>query len=291
MAVHLLRNPVSGRGSRSKAADQHRLDPLVAGREVIDLTGTSAEASSQALSSALSNGEIEQLVIAGGDGLVHLAIQQLAQTDIPVVIVPTGTGNDFAAGVDHLITSNGTDGLSEVDLLLVSTVDGTQCWVASIAIAGFPAAINKRANTLSLPLGPALYTVAAIAELPGYTRTVIDYELTGGLEPVRRATDTGMLAIGNTRFFGGGMLACPDARANDGLLHLTSIEGVGRIGILRHIQHQKGGTADWDEVERATGTSVTLHTPDVELWGDGEYLGLTPATIEVIPAALVVKSQ
>lgn len=288
MTVHLLANPKSGRALRSSAIGQETLSRILADQHVIELTRDSAVASSTALANAVGAGAVERLIVAGGDGLVHLAIQQLAQTGIPMSIVPVGTGNDFAMGVQRASGPMSPAGTIEVDLLRVTTADGAQRWVASIVIAGFPAAVNKRANAIALPLGPALYTVAAVAELPSYRRQEIAYELTGSDETISRMTDTGMVAIGNSCFFGGGMLACPDAIPDDGLLHFTSIEGVGRIGILQHIQRQKGGTANWDEVQRHSGTEITLTTPDVELWGDGEYLGQTPATIEVVPKALML---
>jgi len=97
-----------------------------------------------------------------------------------------------------------------------------------------------------------------------------------------------MLAIGNTRFFGGGMLACPEAYADDGLVHFTSIEGVGRLGVLRHIQKQRGGTADRDEVQRHEGTRVQITSAGIELWADGERIGVSPSTIDVVPGALTL---
>lgn len=259
--------------------------------EPIDLTKGSPTASSDALAEAIEAGEVERLIVAGGDGLVHLAIQHLAGTSIPMRVVPAGTGNDFAMGLQRAGGPASPDGTIPVDLLRVTTADNGQRWVASILIAGFPASVNRRANAITLPLGPAVYTAAAIVELPRYSRIEVDYELSSARETIKRTTDAGLLAIGNTCFFGGGMLACPDATPDDGLLHFTSIEGVGRAGILQHIQRQKGGTSDWDEVQRHVGTRVELRSPGVELWGDGERIGLTPATVELMPRALVIATN
>ena len=139
---------------------------------------------------------------------------------------------------------------------------GDRCWAATVVIAGFPADINARANAMTLPLGSALYTVAALLELPGFSRRRVALEVDG----VEMTSDTAMLAIGNTRYFGGGMLVCPDARATDGRLHVTSIEGVGRLRILRHLAQKSGGSADRPEVVRLTATSITVGTPDIDLW-------------------------
>jgi len=257
------------------------------GVEVVDITGATAERSSEALGAALDGDEVERLVVAGGDGLVHLAIQHLGGSGIPLGIVPSGTGNDFANALgldDSAPPATALSDASPVDLIELEGDDGYRRLVATIVIAGFPARINARANRSRLPLGSAIYAVAAAAELPRFSRELIELTIDG--ESV--TTDSAMLAIGNTRFFGGGMLACPDALPDDGSLHLTSIEGVGRIGILRHLSGRAGGTADRAEVLRRTAESIRIRTVGIELWGDGEPLTSAPAAIRILPGALMV---
>ena len=167
MALHLLQNPQSGRRSAGGDFSRQRLAATIDGHEVVDLTGHSAEASADALKTAVADGEVERLVVAGGDGLVHLAIQHVAQSGIAMTIVPSGTGNDFAMGLQHAANPVPADGIQAVDLLRVTTADNSSHrWVASIVIAGFPAAINARANALSLPIGPSLYTVCLLYTSP-----------------------------------------------------------------------------------------------------------------------------
>jgi len=264
-------------------------DELAArGHDLVDLTGMSAEQSSENLKRAVGEGTIDRIVLAGGDGLVHLAIQHLATTTIAVTLAPLGTGNDFANALGITAKSEvAIDTNSDaIDLIEVVDEDAHVRWVASIAIAGFPAAINKRANGLSLPLGAQVYTAAAALELPRFRRQQLSLRIDG--EAIE--TDTAMLAIGNTKLFGGGMLACPDAVADDGLLHLTSIEGVGRLGILRHLIGRAGGTADRPEVVRRTATRIDVETPYIDIWGDGEPVSSSPVSFCVRPGALRVTS-
>jgi diacylglycerol kinase (ATP) len=286
--VHVLRNPAGG-GTRSRRRAGELIDGLSAlGHEVIDLTGTTAGESSTNLQHAIGAGTIDRIVLAGGDGLVHLAIQHLATTSVAVTLAPLGTGNDFANALgitakDDVIINTAS---LPVDLIEVTCDDVHLKWVASIAIAGFPAAINERANNLSLPLGAHVYTVAAALELPRFRRQQLSLQIDG--ETIE--TDTAMLAIGNTKLFGGGMLACPDALPDDGLLHLTSIQGVGRIGILRHLIGRAGGTADRPEVLRRTATRIDLDTPYIDIWADGEPVSSSPMSFHVRPGALNVAS-
>lgn len=286
MRVHVLRNPAGG----TAASRRHSARTIGAlrgrGHEVIELTGSTAHESSAAVGDALSAGDVERLLVAGGDGLVHLAIQHLAKSSVPLVLAPTGTGNDFATALGITKDANIEDSLSApptlVDLLRVTTNDSAHTYVASIAIAGFPAAINARANTMSLPIGRQIYTVAAALELPRFARLQMNIGVDGEL----LSLDTAMLAIGNTSLFGGGMLACPDATATDGKLHLTSIEGVGRLGVLRHLQGRAGGTADRPEVTRRVATQVDIETPGIAIWGDGEPIATSPATLQIVPHAI-----
>ncbi len=288
MVVHLLRNPASGAGRRGAEASTPILDALRTEADVIDLTGSSADASAEALRRAVGDG-LERLVVAGGDGLVNMAIQSLAGRDVVLALAPTGTGNDFAAalGVDEPTVDLLLGPAGPSDLLRVDRPDSGQSqWVASIAIAGFPADINRRANSMTLPIGSAIYTMAAALELPRFRRRRLDVTV----DDERLELDSAMLAVGNTRFFGGGMLACPDARHDDGFCHLTSIEGVGRAGILRHLTQRSGGSASRPEVTRRQGSRVTISSVDerTEVWGDGEYVGDTPLRITAVPGVLQV---
>ncbi len=286
MRVHVLRNPAGGSASSRKHAARSIGALRGGGHEVIELTGSTADDSSTALAEALAAGEVELLLVAGGDGLVHLAIQHLADAPVPLVLAPTGTGNDFATALGITSDSDIERALAgpttAVDLLRITTNHSNPTFVASIAIAGFPADINARANTMSLPIGRQIYTVAAALELPKFTRRRINIRVDGAA----LVLDTAMLAIGNTSLFGGGMLACPDATATDGKLHLTSIEGVGRLGILRHLQGRAGGTADRPEVTRLVGSRIDIETPGIDIWGDGEPIVTSPATLQIVPHAI-----
>jgi len=286
--VHVLRNPKSGRGRTSSRAEEVLTQLRNEEHEVIDLTGATADASSEALRGSIANKEVEHLVVVGGDGLVHLAVQHVSGTDVVVSLAPSGTGNDFAAalGITERTPLDLTARATPVDLIEVSNAAGERVFVASIAIAGFPASINKRANNISIPLGSQVYAVAAALELPRFRREELEIRVDGSAI----TTDTAMLAIGNTKLFGGGMLACPDAEPTDSLLHLTSIQRVGRLGILRHLMGRRGGTADRPEVLRRTATQITIETPSIELWGDGEPLLSSPATLTIKPGALRLTS-
>lgn len=284
--VHVLRRPTGGSSTSSTDTSDLRDTFRRLGVDMVDLTGRSAENSQTALREALNADEVEHVVVVGGDGLVHLAVQELAQTGVPLSILPAGSGNDFAAALG-IVEQDPARVLREpslVDLLRVSREGDLVRWIASVAIAGFPAQINERANRMRFPIGGMIYTLATIAELPRFTRRKFDIEVDDEV----LSTDSAMLAIGNTCFMGGGMLVCPDARPDDGRAHLTTIEGVGRLGLLRHLVSQRGGTANRPEVLRRSASTIRLQAPAIDLWGDGEFVGALPLQVDLIPDALAV---
>ena len=92
--IHVLVSPEAGRGRAAGTASEvlDRLRSL--GGHVIDLSGADAAASAANARDAVAAGA-ERLVVLGGDGMVHLAVQAVAGTDTILGVVPVGTGNDF----------------------------------------------------------------------------------------------------------------------------------------------------------------------------------------------------
>ena len=277
----MLHNPSASRSARTSA--RSIITALRAdGEQVIDLSGSTPDSAASNLERALDRNEIDRIVLAGGDGLVHLAIQHLAETTIPITIAPIGSGNDFA----HAIREHNNSGTGVAsDLIRVTTPAGDVTWVASVAIAGFPAMINARANTMGRSWGSSVYALATVRELPTFARETFEISIDG----IPITTDSAMLAIGNTKYFGGGMLPCPDALPDDGIVHVTSIEGVDRRGLLPHLLGRAGGTADRKEVLQGTGQRIEIESHGREFWADGEFLGTSPLTFELVPGALWIE--
>lgn len=281
--MHVLHNPSASR-SAQKAARSIIARLRADGENVVDLSAPTPVAASIALQSAVANGDIDRLVLAGGDGLVHLAIQHIATTNIRVTIAPIGSGNDYATAVREHDEATKTTGVHS-DLIRITTHGGATVWAASVAIAGFPADINARANEMGRFWGSNVYALATTRELPNFTRRTIEASIDG----IPITTDSAMLAVGNTRYFGGGMLPCPDAVPDDGLLHFTSIEGVDRRRLLPHLLGRAGGTADRNEVLRGTGSRIEIETAGHDFWADGEPLGASPLILEIVPEALRIE--
>ena len=103
-----------------------------------------------------------------------------------------------------------------------------------------------------------------------------------------------MAAVGNGRFFGGGMKICPEARLDDGALDLVTVGDFSKGEVLTNIGRLYEGThLELEAVESARVTRVAVEPVEadaripIEL--DGETPGHLPAIFEILPAALRVR--
>ena len=163
--------------------------------------------------------------------------------------------------------------------------DEAESYFANIASAGMSGAIAQRANTTSKALGGrASYLWATLSVFSSWrndeVRVTVDGQTRSG-----RMHDV-IVAIG--RYFGGGMMICPEAEPDDGLLDVLTIGDLTKRDLLvtlpktyrgRHLPHPKA------ELLRGAVADVDANTPlPVEL--DGEQPGTTPVRFEIVPRAL-----
>ena len=97
--IALLSNPTSGKGKGARAASQALPRLREAGLMVRNLVGRDADEALDLAHQCVADG-IETLVVVGGDGMVHVALQALANTETQLGLIPAGTGNDVARYFD-----------------------------------------------------------------------------------------------------------------------------------------------------------------------------------------------
>jgi diacylglycerol kinase (ATP) len=249
------------------------------------ITGNSSVALGDHLSQFIEKFPDTPGVIAvGGDGLLHNVLQRLVSAQIPLAIIPAGTGNDFVRTLgwkldsfDLQLEAITTQEPTAVDLGLV---DGE--WFGAILSTGFDAVVNEKANTMAWPKGPMKYNAAIAIELPRFKPR--HYEIT--LDDRTISTEAMLIAVSNGRSYGGGMLVCPNANIVDGLFDVMVLHPVSTIEFIKvfprvfagsHISHQA--------VEIVRSRNVTIEAKAVA-YADGERIGQLPITAECIPGAL-----
>ena len=296
MTVALLVNPAARAGAHTGAAERAAERMRTHGLRTTILSGGSARESSELLRTAIDLGA-EAVVIAGGDGTVNLALQEVAGTGIPLGIIPSGTGNDLATtlGLRELDPHAAADAVAagatrDIDLARVTRDDGTHAYFATVLASGFDSRVNDRANAMRWPRGGSRYTLAVLIEFLTLSGLPYDVELALANGTTRRVTgDLVMASIGNGTSYGGGIPICPDADPSDGELDVTLIRPAGRMRLLRLLPRVYRGThTSIDEVSTFRVRSVRLAAPGVTAYADGDPIGALPLTVDVAPRALRV---
>ncbi len=298
MDVALLTNPAARGGAHTGVAMRTAERLRQAGIRVSVISGGSAAESSDLLHTALEIG-VDAVVVAGGDGTVSVAIQILAGGEVPLGIVPAGTGNDLATslGLRDLDADTAADAViagatRAIDLARVTRPDGSSVLYGTVLASGFDSQVNDRANRMRWPRGHMRYNIAILIEFLTLRGIPFDVELDladGRTE--RIAGDLVMATVGNGRTYGGGIPICPDADMEDGLLDVTLVRPAGRVRLLRLLPRVYRGThTTIEQVSTYRVRAARLASPGVTAYADGERLGELPVSIEVVPAALRVFS-
>lgn len=291
-------NPAAGLGHGVRAGRQVHAALRAAGHVVTDLSApTLAQATDRARGASLAH--LDALVVVGGDGAVHLAVNVVAGTGVPLGIVPAGSGNDIARSLD--LPRDVTGAVAGIDQALRGTprtIDAVQVgapdreaveWFVGVLSCGLDAAVNATANAYRWPKGHARYLRAVLAELPRFRPYGYRVTLDDGVW----ASGGTLVAAANVPWFGGGLRIAPDARMDDGLLDVVvagPFSPVGTAGIFprlyagTHLRHPR--------IEVHRSRSVLIEH-DVQLGGhppvafaDGERIGPLPLRAQVVPGAL-----
>lgn len=289
--VTVLTNPASGHGSASHAAERAITRLHKRGVDVVAIAGSDAEHARRLVEGALDRG-MDALVVVGGDGIVSLALQVLATTDIPLAIIPAGTGNDHArefgiptkdpeAAADMVVDGR----VDTADLGRIRGEDGTDRWFGTVMAAGFDSLVTDRTNRMRWPHGRMRYNVAMVAELSKLR--LLPFRLTFDGEPLD--AELTLAAFGNTRSYGGGMLICPHADPRDGLLDVTMVASASRTKLIRLFPTVfKGTHVDLDEVQTKRAKVVTVESPGINAYADGEFVCPLPVEVSAVPGALKI---
>jgi diacylglycerol kinase (ATP) len=235
-------------------------------------------------------------LIFGGDGTVHRHLPQLHQYKIPTLVVPTGSGNDFAKALGirsvdialrawRQFCAEGKN-VREIDLGVIRA-GGQETLFCCVAGVGMDAEANARANRMPPWLkSRGGYVLAALQSLIAFKPAEMSI-MTEGRE-IRRSAF--FIAVGNALSYGGGMKVTPQATLDDGLLDVCLVSKMNKLKLLCWVptiffgQHLR-----LKQVEYLQATEVTIDADrKLDLYADGDYGGQTPVKIGLIQKGLRV---
>ncbi|MCR8669963.1 diacylglycerol kinase family protein [Agrococcus sp. HG114] len=251
-----------------------------------------------------SRGQLEQtrfamttadaLVVVGGDGMVHLGVNIVGGTSKRLVVVPAGSGNDFAAALGVRRAEDVLDRLEEVlaaeperfDLVRIEHPDGVAL-AAGVVSVGFDADVNVRSFTLTRVPSRLRYHAAIAATLLRPRHRAFRVRLDGGEQ---RSWRTLIAAIANNRTFGGGIPIAPAASMRDGRLLAVLADELSYPRFLVLLAKVLRGAHTTDPRVH----SIECETAEIEsdetvvVCADGEIVGRLPVRCTTMRGALQV---
>jgi len=260
---------------------------------------------------------VDAVLIAGGDGTIHHAVQVLANSDIPLGIIPCGRGNDLVRALGIPLDAEAAaeviarQNLKAIDLGQVTAAsdEGQRAnreqqektdqpfsspvprpsprFFCGIVTCGFDSEVADFAHRhRQIPGGWVGYFGAALLLLARYRFKTVRVRGDGWAFE----GETLLVATANCPAYGGGMWIAPTAQLDDGLLHVCIVRATSKWRILRLLPTVFSG-------EHVREPEVSLHPAKqahldseepIPLFADGEPVGTTPATVTVVPNALRV---
>jgi YegS/Rv2252/BmrU family lipid kinase len=296
----VIANPRAGRGKVEK-----RLPPIErvltdAGLAYRIVRTTHPGHATQAAHEALRGGE-RYLVAVGGDGTVHEVVNSMIQDDKPVAagavigMVAAGSGCDivrsFGLPGDAVEATRhlAGDAVRPIDLGKVTFRSGSSevtRYFPNIAEAGLGAAVVVRTDTLPRFLGPAKYFCGFWLTLPAFQPAAVRLDADGQSFEWRAYN----VVAANCRFYGGGMHISPRSEPDDGLLDVLVMVGPKIDAFTMLPKVYKGTHLPHRNIVELRVKRMRLDAdPPFRIEADGEILGTTPATFEVIPKPIRVK--
>jgi diacylglycerol kinase (ATP) len=262
-----------------------------------------------------SSDQADVILLFGGDGTIHRHLGQLVGLGLPVLVVPAGSGNDFAhaLGLRRVRDSrtawqkfsDGAANARDIDLGVITPLPDTggapaphgSRYFCSVAGVGLDGEVAQRANRLprwlrghggyALSLAPAIFT---FAPLPMKVLTPAQSNAETPVWIARSDLPTILAAFANTPLYGGGMKIAPRAKMDDGLLDVCIVGGLDPFKLFRMFPTVYGGRhLDIQEVEYFQVGRVRVETEHpIDVYADGEFVCRTPVEVGLRRAALKV---
>jgi diacylglycerol kinase (ATP) len=243
----------------------------------------------------VSSETCDAVVAVGGDGTVHDVANGLIDSNIPLGVIPAGSGNDFARALEIPMDYN--KALERILMgkqrkIDIGRIGSEYCiTVTGIGFDGNVAHVNNTAKYKkwlnSIRLGELSYGLSFLHVLLKYRPVNIELKIDGKSLVF---FNVWLIAIANIPNYGGGIRICPDACYHDGLFDICIVHNMTKWNLLltfprafkgKHVLHP-GVT-----MIKGKHVKVTSKLP-VIVQSDGEPLTETPVNITIQKEALLI---
>jgi len=292
-SVSLFINPTAGRGRAGQRMSRIQ-DILVAAGIDMDRHVSSAVGDLEEQVRVTVNDGAERIVVAGGDGSIHEAVNGILRADrcAGLGVIPTGTGNDFAKACS--IPLDWEKASEDLAARLATNTIYRQIdigrmndrYFANGAGVGFDAKVTKVARSYRWPIGDLVYLLAIFRCMVDGIATPKVTIVADGLNWDAPLT---LANISNGAWVGGMFHIAPMARNNDGQLELLIAGPVSRLRIMSLLPKLiRGQHLGESEISHASVQRVRIEaSAPVPSHLDGEVGAFEQSyDIEILPAAL-----
>lgn len=258
------------------------------------------------------------IVVCGGDGTVHEVVNGIAYRSTPIIVIPIGTGNDFAHSIlpDNLI-NNPTKIVSMLQEFKVTPIDLIR--IDSYDVLGNHLPMWSRFCVNITSIGIDTRAMLAAEDIVAkskknkyaskkwvYVKSVLkqlklrSYRLDYNLEVINSDTNEisenerfHTITIANGRYYGAGFCPAPEAKLDDGIIDVCAIEKLGWWDSLKTlIRYRNGNHIGRLGVRTFKSTSGIITCKDNSFQLLGNYDGVVfhghRIRFEVFPEALNV---
>ena len=252
--------------------------------------------------------DADAILIFGGDGTIHRHLPALVRLQLPVLIVPAGSGNDFARAlnlrsIQHSLrvwrdfeSKKIHPRAVDLGVIVPAASPEHRRLFCTVAACGLDSAAARRANQMPRWLrrhgGYALALLPLLLKLPAYPMRLTRSNSTQSSGNDDREIEklTLLAAFANTQFYGDGMRIAPEADFADGQLDICRVSTMSPFKLLYMFptvyfgRHLLSPQVHYSKAERV---SVETETP-LEIYADGEFVCETPAEVSIAREALRV---
>ncbi|CUS48880.1 MAG: lipid kinase YegS [Idiomarinaceae bacterium HL-53] len=242
---------------------------------------------SQARFSAIPK-DFEQVIVVGGDGTLHQAVNLLSGFQGEIGYIPAGTGNDFARywfcnARQHELIEIALEGTAE--LCDVGRVNDRN-FINSVGV-GFDGALMYRISQRKSWIPALTYFLAAVQELLIYKATPFEASTEGETFDLRACL---LFVIANAPYYGAGMKIAPHANSQDRKLSYICVENdsiVEKFKAFASIfsgKHLQKRLVTYGHLKK-----IQIKTSGLPMQADGEWAGVTPAEIALAAEQLKIR--
>jgi diacylglycerol kinase (ATP) len=271
--------------------------------------------------------DADVILLFGGDGTIHRHLEQFVQLGLPVLVVPSGSGNDFARALGFRSVRNSLDcwhkfcqgvrNIRRIDLGVITPYSNAgepaaPRYFAGVAGVGLDAEVARQASKIPRWLrgngGYALTLIPTIFRFAPFPIKIFTSAATGSagrfgaaanprelmsqndVWTLRSNQPTTLAAFANTPLYGGGMKIAPHAKMDDGLLDICVVCAVDPFKLFFMFPTvYTGRHLKIREVEYFQAARVRVETEHrLDIYADGEFVCQTPVEIGVQRDALTI---